>query len=87
MATLLVSGCAPPMPSICRASGDPNAASSTRSRTAGSAGRSSATKYAPFDVPPRIITQRMAVCALNPGIPPVTALRRSYPRVKRATSR
>ena len=31
-ATLLVSGCAPPMPSIWRASGEPMAASSTRSR-------------------------------------------------------
>ena len=40
-ATLLVSGCAPPMPSIWRASGEPIAASSTRRAAARSAGRSS----------------------------------------------
>ena len=44
IATLLVSGCAPPSPSIWRASGEPITASSRRSRAAGSAGRSSARK-------------------------------------------
>ena len=60
-ATLLVSGCAPPTPSICRASGEPMAASSTRSRSSRSAGRSRAWKYRPFEVPPRISVQGMAV--------------------------
>src|SRR6478752_1480141 len=62
IATLLVSGSAPPMPSIWRGSGDPITASSTRSRAAGSSGRSEARKYAPFDVPPRIIRHGMRIC-------------------------
>src|ERR1039458_3575873 len=57
-ATLEVSGCAPPMPSICRVSGLPMMRSSRSSRSAGSAGRSPARKYAPFDVPPRISMHR-----------------------------
>src|SRR6202012_4242116 len=57
-ATLDVSGCAPPTPSICRGSGDPITRSSRSSRSAGSAGRSSARKYSPFDVPPRICMAR-----------------------------
>src|SRR6185503_17827242 len=60
-ATLLVSGCAPPAPSIWRAS-LPTAATSTRSRKASSAGKSSLRKYSPFELPPRINEQRMAVC-------------------------
>ena len=43
-ATLQVSGCAPPMPSICRGSGLPMIRSSRSSRSAGSAGRSPARK-------------------------------------------
>src|SRR5580704_3157499 len=58
-ATLEVSGCAPPMPSICRGSGLPMTRSSRSSRSAGPAGRSLARKYAPFEVPPRICMQRM----------------------------
>src|SRR6185503_4266455 len=60
-ATLLVSGGAPPTPSICRTSGDPIAANSTRSRNWRSAGRSCAWKYRPFEVPPRISVQGIAV--------------------------
>ena len=62
IATLLVRGSAPPTPSICRGSGEPITASSTRSRAASSVGRSEATKYAPFDVPPRINVDEIAVC-------------------------
>src|ERR671914_2056855 len=58
-ATLLVSGCAPPIPSICRGSGVPMTRSSRSSRSAGPAGRSSARKYAPLDVPPRMSMQGM----------------------------
>ena len=43
-ATLLVNGWAPPMPSIWRGSGEPMTPSSTRSRSATSAGRSPARK-------------------------------------------
>ena len=57
-ATLLVSGWAPPTPSICRASGLPMIRIRRSSRTATSVGRSPATKKAPFDVPPRINVQR-----------------------------
>ena len=60
MATLLVNGCAPPAPSIWRES-LPIAATSTRSRTASSAGKSSLRKYSPFELPPRIKKQGMAV--------------------------
>ena len=59
-AILLVSGWAPPMPSIWRTSGDPMAASKTRLRVATSAGRSLAWKYRPFEVPPRMTTHGMA---------------------------
>src|SRR6185312_11207539 len=58
-ATLLVSGCAPPTPSICRASGEPIAASKTRSRAEGETGRSLARKYSPLDVPPRMSVHGM----------------------------
>src|ERR1700739_4552817 len=58
-ATLDVSGCAPPTPSICRGSGDPMTRSSRSSRSATSAGRSSARKYSPLDVPPRICMARI----------------------------
>ena len=61
MPTLLVSGCAPPRPSICRASGEPMTASSTRSRSATSAGRSATSKNGPREVPPRMNRQGMAV--------------------------
>jgi hypothetical protein len=61
-ATLLVSVSAPPRPSIWRTSGDPIAASSTRSRSARSAGKSEARKNGPFDVPPRISVHGIAVC-------------------------
>ncbi len=53
-----VSGCAPPIPSICLSSGLPMIRSSRSSRSPGSAGRSDARKYAPFDVPPRISMHR-----------------------------
>src|SRR5687768_16605835 len=59
IATLEVSGSAPPIPSIWRGSGDPIARSRNASRSAVSAGRSSATKKPPFDVPPRIHMQRV----------------------------
>ena len=68
-ATLLVSGWAPPMPSIWRASGEPMADSSTASRLAISAGRSSARKNSPFEVPPRIAVQGMAFSILLFGQP------------------
>ncbi len=61
MPTLLVSGCAPPRPSIWRRSGEPMTASSTRSRWAMSVGRSAARKNGPRDVPPRMNRQGMAV--------------------------
>src|SRR5690348_11963680 len=61
MATLLVRGSAPPTPSIWRGSGEPMAASSTRSRNAGSVGRSEARKNGPLEVPPRIRVQGIAV--------------------------
>src|SRR5262252_3049219 len=62
MATLLVRGSAPPMPSIWRGSGEPMTASRTRSRNAISLGRSFARKKGPFEVPPRIRVQGMRVC-------------------------
>src|ERR1700730_18143798 len=58
-ATLDVSGCAPPTPSIWRGSGVPMTLSSRSSRAAASAGRSSARKYSPLDVPPRICMARI----------------------------
>src|ERR1700728_3375026 len=58
-ATLDVSGCAPPAPSICRGSGDPMTRSSRSSRAATSAGGTSARKYSPLDVPPRICMARI----------------------------
>src|SRR5215469_6631926 len=61
-ATLLVSGSAPPIPSIWRTSGEPIAASRTRSRNSALAGRSLARKKGPFDVPPRISVQGIRVC-------------------------
>ena len=62
MPTLLVSGCAPPSPSIWRLSGEPITASSTLSRVGISAGRSAALKNGPREVPPRMNRQGMAVC-------------------------
>ena len=61
MPTLLVSGCAPPRPSICRGSGEPMTASSTRSRKGSSPGRSAAAKKGPREVPPRMNRQGIAV--------------------------
>jgi hypothetical protein len=58
-ATLEVSGCAPPTPSIWVGSGDPITRSSRSSRSAESAGRSAARKYSPLDVPPRICMARI----------------------------
>src|ERR1700761_1075180 len=58
-ATLDVSGCAPPTPSICRGSGDPMTRSRRSSRSAASSGRSPARKYSPLDVPPRICMARI----------------------------
>src|SRR2546423_1254972 len=60
IATLLVSGCAPPTPSIWRGSGEPMAASSARSRSGADCGRPLAGKYSPLDVPPRIRVLGMA---------------------------
>ena len=57
MATLDVSGSAPPIPSIWRASGEPITLRSIALRTVMSAGNSSARKKPPFDVPPRIHMQ------------------------------
>ena len=54
-ATLVVSTWAPPMPSICRESGEPTMRKMRSSRRAGSVGKSSQRKQAPLDVPPRII--------------------------------
>ena len=62
MPTLLVSGLAPPSPSICRLSGDPSAASRMRSRLTTSDGRSDSRKNGPRDVPPRMNRQGIAVC-------------------------
>ena len=62
MPTLLVSGWAPPMPSICRRSGEPITASSTRSRVGMSVGKSEARKNGPRELPPRIKREGMAVC-------------------------
>src|SRR5215469_8036480 len=62
MATLLVSGSAPPIPSIWRMSGEPITASRMRSRSSVSAGRSLAKKKGPFEVPPRINVQGIGVC-------------------------
>src|SRR5688572_7422366 len=52
------------MPSIWRESGDPMMRSSSASRAAVSAGRSSARKNAPFDVPPRIHMTRVPASLL-----------------------
>ena len=68
MPTLLVSGCAPPSPSIWRLSGEPITASSTLSRRGISAGRSAAWKNGPREVPPRMNRQGMAVCMAFPVI-------------------
>src|SRR5580765_1049434 len=72
MTALLVRLSPPPMPSIWRTCGDPITASSTRSRTAGSAGKSSARKYGPLEVPPLISRHGMSV---NMGAAPVLAWR------------
>ena len=62
MPTLLVSGWAPPRPSIWRRSGEPITASSTLSRVAISAGRSAALKNGPREVPPRMKQVLIGVC-------------------------
>ena len=62
MPTLLVSGCAPPSPSIWRRSGEPITASRTRSRVGRSSGRSAASKNGPRDVPPRMNKHGTARC-------------------------
>src|SRR5215831_8872181 len=62
IAALLVKGSAPPIPSIWRTSGEPIAASKTRSRNSRRAGRSLARKKGPFEVPPRISVQGIRVC-------------------------
>src|ERR1700722_16069438 len=67
-ATLDRSGCAPPTPSICVGSGDPMIRSSRSSRSAASAGRSSARKYSPLDVPPRICMARTPSYRASPVI-------------------
>ena len=54
-----VKGSPPPIPSIWRRSGEPIIRNKTAFRTAVSFGKSSAKKYPPFDVPPRIHMQRM----------------------------
>ena len=80
MPTLLVSGCAPPTPSICRLSGEPMAASSTRSRVGRSEGRSLARKKGPLEVPPRISRQGMAVCmavSISMGMTAIVSMARA----------
>ena len=62
IATLLVSGCAPPKPSICRLSGEPITDNNTRSRVALSVGKSDSLKNGPLEVPPRIKRQGIGVC-------------------------
>ena len=66
IATLLVSGSAPPTPSIWRGSGDPITANSTRSRD-GNRRQIDARKKGPFEVPPRISVHAMAVCEAGMG--------------------
>src|SRR5262245_55209597 len=70
IAALLVKGSAPPSPSIWRQSGEPIAASRTRSRNSVLAGRSLATKKGPFEVPPRIRVQGIRVCDDAMVLPP-----------------
>src|SRR6266404_4706212 len=55
IATLLVKGSAPPSPSICRGSGLPKMDRMTLSLIAWSFGKSSASRYTPLLVPPRMI--------------------------------
>ena len=57
-AALEASECAPPTPSTCIGWPLPITASSSASRSPGSAGRSLARKYRPFEVPPRISMHR-----------------------------
>src|SRR6186713_2465091 len=60
MATLLVKLSAPPNPSICRTSGEPMIANSTRSRTSTADGKLRVRKKGPLDVPPRMRVQAIA---------------------------
>src|SRR6266516_1824550 len=68
-ATLEASEWAPPTPSTCIGWPLPITASSSASRSPGSAGRSLARKYRPFEVPPRISRHRTPcpVTAVPPG--------------------
>src|SRR5215469_6920021 len=68
-ATLLVRGSAPPIPSIWRTSGEPIAASKTRSRNSGLTGRSLARKKGPLEVPPRMSVHGIRVCDDAIGLP------------------
>ena len=70
MPTLLVSGSAPPRPSICRASGEPMMRSSAASRDSTSAGRSLSRMNGPREVPPRMNRQGMARCMTATRWPP-----------------
>ncbi|MGK7938166.1 MAG: hypothetical protein AB4206_20565 [Xenococcaceae cyanobacterium] len=54
---MLVKELAPPIPSICRLSGEPITAKSILSLKVGSSGRSDFRKKAPREVPPRINKQ------------------------------
>src|SRR5438552_6810384 len=75
MATLLVSGSAPPRPLICRGSGLPKMARITLSLIAGSPGRSLASRKTPLLVPPRMITARIRSDLLIADVmlPPIRA--------------
>jgi hypothetical protein len=75
-ATLLVSGSAPPMPSIWRSSGLPITPSRKASRSAVSAGRSLFRKKPPFDVPPRIHRQGAENPVVMMGCPLVFRLKK-----------
>src|SRR5689334_8273307 len=56
MASLLVNGSAPPNPSICRLSGEPNTARMVRLRASSSTARSLSLRNPALLVPPRMIT-------------------------------
>src|SRR6266705_4707633 len=77
-AILDASGWAPPTPSTCIGWPLPITATSSASRCCGSAGRSAARKYRPFEVPPRISRHRTPSPVT--GVPPGTGTRRSRGR-------
>ena len=60
IASLLVSGSAPPSPSIWRLSGEPNTRRISLSRSAPGGGMSSSRRKIALLVPPRMIVQRNA---------------------------